>query len=480
MKHVFQSVRWRLLLWYSLILLGLITGLCLLAYRLASNDRTAQIDRGIRYFHGTFFRSLFASRPLPDKDSPPSLDEIRERLRNPGEVSSFPPELHALFEGGTGGNYLACWDSDGSPLFISANAPEGLRPPALPKENETRYLTRQNFREHHRTHPSGMSSIVGREISTEQGDLLRFSLLLALGGGAVWLAGLGGGWWLAGRALQPIDTIGRTASRIAAGKLDERIRIANTDNELDRLGRVLNDTFDRLSAAIERQKRFTADASHELRTPVTIILSETQRALKREREPDQYREILGNCRTAAERMRALVESLLVLARQDLPASDSPHVSCDLGEIANGVADLLQPLADEHSATIVRELAPAPIHGDPHSLAMVVQNLLSNALLHPPPGTPIRLKTSASPEGCVLEVSDRGPGIAHEHLPRLFDRFYRADSSRTQTHGHSGLGLAIAKTFVEGHGGRIEVASVAGTGTVFRVLLPAALPGSVSR
>ena len=287
MKHVFQSVRWRLLLWYSLILLGLITGLCLLAYRLASNDRTAQIDRGIRYFHGTFFRSLFASRPLPDKDSPPSLDEIRERLRNPGEVSS--------------------------------NAPEGLRPPALPKENETRYLTRQNFREHHRTHPSGMSSIVGREISTEQGDLLRFSLLLALGGGAVWLAGLGGGWWLAGRALQPIDTIGRTASRIAAGNLDERIRIANTDNELDRLGRVLNDTFDRLSAAIERQKRFTADASHELRTPVTIILSETQRALKREREPDQYREILGNCRTAAERMRALVESLLVLARQDLPA-----------------------------------------------------------------------------------------------------------------------------------------------------------------
>jgi two-component system OmpR family sensor kinase len=471
MKNIFQSVRWRLLLWYSLILLGLITGLCLLAYRLASNDRTAQIDREIRNFQGTFFRSLFASRPLPKKDVPPTLDEIRERLRNPGDVSSFPPELHALFEGGTGGNYLACWDSDGSPLFISANAPEGLARPVLTKDNETQYVSRDNYREHHRTNPSGVSSIIGREISEEQGDLLRFSLLLALGGGAVWLAGLGGGWWLAGRALKPIDTIGRTASRIAAGNLDERIEIANTDNELDRLGRVLNDTFDRLSTAIERQKRFTADASHELRTPVTIILSETQRALKREREPEQYREILGTCRTAAERMRALVESLLVLARQDLPANDSRHVPCDLAEIANGVADLLQPLADEHSTTIARELAPSPINGDSHSLAMVVQNLLSNSLIHPPAGGVVKLKTFASSEGYALEVSDNGPGIAAEHLPRLFDRFYRADSSRNQTNGHSGLGLAIAKTIVEAHGGKIEVTSAPDAGTVFRVIFP---------
>ncbi len=469
MKRLFQSVRWRLLLWYALILLGLITGLCLLAFRLTANDRTGQIDREIRNFQGTFFRSLFASRPLPKKDDPPSLDEIRERLRNPGDVSAFPPELHALFQGGSGGSYLACWDSDGSPLFISANAPADLCPPVPNQDNSTQYIEKEDRREHHRTNPSGMSSIVGRDISNEQSELRNFGLLLALGGGAVWLAGLGGGWWLAGRALKPIDTIGRTASRIAAGNLDERIQIANTDNELDRLGHVLNDTFDRLAAAIERQKRFTADASHELRTPMTIILSETQRALKREREPEQYREILGNCRTAAERMRALVESLLVLARQDLPASGAEPVACDLADIAGGVAELLQPLADEHSITIERELSPAPLQGDPHSLAMVVQNLLSNALVHPPSGSTVRIKTSQTPEGSVLEVSDNGPGIAAEHLPRLFDRFYRADSARGQANGHTGLGLAIAKTIVENHGGRIEVES--GQGTVFRVSLP---------
>lgn len=469
MKRLFQSVRWRLLLWYALILLCLIAGLCLLAFRLTSNDRMFQIDREIRGFQGTFFRSLFASRPLPNKNDPPSFDEIRERLRNPGEVSAFPPELHALFEGGDGGIYLGFWDSDGSPLFISANAPEHLCPPKPNTDGSTQYIDKASRREHHRTNPTGISSIIGRDIGGDKADLRNFGLLLALGGGAVWLAGLGGGWWLAGRALKPIDTIGRTASRIAAGNLDERIEIANTDNELDRLGHVLNDTFDRLSTAIEKQKRFTADASHELRTPVTIILSETQRALKREREPEQYCEILANCRTAAERMRALVESLLVLARQDLPVSGAEPVACDLADIAGGVADLLQPLADEHSITVRRELSPAPLKGDPHSLAMVVQNLLSNALVHPPSGSTVVVKTSATGEGVLLEVSDNGPGIAAEHLPRLFDRFYRADSARGQTNGHTGLGLAIAKTIVDNHGGKIEVASE--SGTTFRVVLP---------
>jgi signal transduction histidine kinase len=168
-------------------------------------------------------------------------------------------------------------------------------------------------------------------------------------------------------------------------------------------------------------------------------------------------------------MRALVESLLVLARQDLPSSGTEPVACDLAEIAGGVADLLQPMADEHSIAIHRELSPAPLHGDPHSLAMVVQNLLSNALVHPPSGSKVFLRTTTATGSVILEVSDDGPGIAAEHLPRLFDRFYRADSARGQATGHTGLGLAIAKTIVENHGGKIEVESA--NGTTFRVSLP---------
>lgn len=474
MRRYFQSVRWSMMLWYGLILLVLIAGLCLLAFRLAANDKTDQIDREIRSFQGTFFRALFASKPVEKKNEKKSdMDEIRERLRNPGDVSAFPPELHALFSGEGGGCYLAFWDADGSPLFVSANAPEGLTPPAQATDGPPRYVEKKNFREHHRRGSDGISSIIGRDISAEQGDLVRFGLLLALGGGALWLLGLSGGWWLAGRALKPIDDIGLTATRIAAGNLDQRIEIANTDNELGRLGRVLNETFDRLSDAIERQKRFTGDASHELRTPVTIILSETQRALKREREPEQYREIIGTCRAAAERMRALVESLLILAKQDLPTVGAAHVPCDLAEITAGVADLLQPMADEHATRIERELSSAPLQGDPHSLAMVVQNLLSNALVHPPAGGIVGVRTLLRSDGALLEVSDSGPGIPAEHLPHLFDRFYRADSARGPANGHTGLGLAIAKSVVESHGGKIEVESSSTGGTLFRVAFPAA-------
>lgn len=471
MSRLIHSVRWNMMLWYALMLLALVEGACLLAYRLAANDRMAQIDKETRSFHGSFFKGLFASRPLPEKDARANMDEIRDRLRNPGDVSKFPQEVQGIFESEGGGGYIGFWDKDGTPLFISANAPEGMKPPRPGKEGPTQFVDRGDFREMHRYDPEAISSITGRDISADKGSLLRFGLLLGAGGGAIWLLGLGGGWWLAGRALKPIDDIGRTASRIAAGNLNERIKIANTDNELGRLGQVLNDTFDRLSEAIERQKRFTADASHELRTPVTIILSETQRALKREREPEQYREILGNCRSAADRMRALVESLLVLAKQDLPASNGARVTCDLAEVTAGVADLLQPLADEHATKIERQLDPAPVHGDPHSLAMVVQNLLSNALVHPPEGGTVRLRTFANGTDCVLEVSDSGPGIPTEHLPHLFERFYRADSARGQGNGHSGLGLAIARSVVESHGGRIEVESSAEGGTAFRVKLP---------
>ncbi len=471
MTRLFQSVRWRLLLWYALILLGLITGLCLLAYRLAANERIQRIDREIGSAERAFFRSLFSGQPGRHGGEPPGSDEIRERLRHPGDVSAFPLELHGLFENERRGTYLAYWDSDGSPLFVSANAPADLQRPDAPRDGSRIMLDRGTRRESHRKHPSGMTSISGRYISAEQADLTRFGVLLGLGGGALWLAGLAGGWWLAGRALKPIDTIGRTASRIAAGNLDERINIAGTDNELDRLGHVLNETFDRLATAVERQKRFTADASHELRTPVTIILSETQRALKREREPEQYRVILANCHSAARRMRSLVESLLVLARQDIPVSGSDSIPCDLAEIAGGVADLLQPLADEHSIPIERDLAPASVTGDPHSLAMVVQNLLANALEHPPAGSRVRLAVFSLPQGAVLEVSDNGPGIAGEHLPRLFDRFYRADSARGQASGRTGLGLAIAKTIVDNHGGKIEVESKLGKGSTFRVVFP---------
>jgi heavy metal sensor kinase len=268
-----------------------------------------------------------------------------------------------------------------------------------------------------------------------------------------------------------VETISQTASRIAAGNLTERIATSNSHTELDQLGHVLNDTFERLAGLIEQQKRFTADASHELRTPLTVIISETQRALKRDRNPEEYRTIITHCQTAAKRMHSLVNSLLLLARQDTETDIANQPTTDLAAVASSAADMLAPLAAERSTKIQRHLSHAPVAARPEVLEILLQNLLGNAISHTPEGTLVTVRTSVC-DGCVLlEVHDNGPGIPPEHLPHLFDRFYRADAARTQGSGHSGLGLAIVRSIVKNLHGRIEVESSPSIGTTFRISLP---------
>ncbi len=264
------------------------------------------------------------------------------------------------------------------------------------------------------------------------------------------------------------------ASRIAAGNLTERIATSNSHTELDQLGHVLNDTFERLAALIEQQKRFTADASHELRTPLTVIISETQRALKRDRDPEGYRTIITHCQTAAKRMHSLVHSLLLLARQDTETDVANQPTTDLAAVASSAADMLASLAVERSTKIQRHLSHAPVTARPEVLEILLQNLLGNAISHMPEGTCVTVRTSVCDDCVILEVHDDGPGIPAEHLPHLFDRFYRADAARTQGSGHSGLGLAIVRSIVKTLHGRIEIESSPSIGTTFKVSFNAPL------
>jgi len=477
MTHPFQSIRWRLLLWHSLISLGLVIAIGMLANRLSSRDRMERIDRDLRNHERAFFFGVFMPAPGEKDEGPPTLDEIRERLRSLGDPAEDPPVFRDLFKSDPAGTYIVVWDSDGSPLFTSPNAPDGLTKPEVPEGDRTTVADRGSHRERHRRHPSGMVTVIGRDISAELGALYRFRVLLGLGGAAILLAALAGGWWLAGRALRPIGTISRTASRIADGKLEERIAISGRDSELDQLAHVLNDTFEQLASAIEQQQRFTADASHELRTPLTILLTETQRALKGEREPEQYRQFLRHCQTAAQRMRGIVDSLLLLARHDIAGTEPAGTRCDLAQLSAQLAERMAPIAEDRNTSIRRDLQPAPVNGRPDYLETLLQNLLANALAHPPEGTPVTLRSFARGPEAVVEVHDEGPGIPEEHLPRLFDRFYRADPARSQGAGHSGLGLAIARSIARALGGRLEVESSPGTGTTFRVALPLASGGS---
>lgn len=474
MRKIFRSVRWRIQLWHALILLAVIAVLCVLIYRLAGEDRRERIDRELEAFEKSFIGKLWenAAREA-NTDSPPTTDQIRQRFLGIRDAMEFPLEMRGLFDPQSSESiYLVYWDRDGSLLFRSANAPHDLRFPSEEVDRTQKPRMRGNLRELVRGGPRGFRTVVGRDVSSDMAAQRRLALQIAASGLGLWLLGLLGGWWLGGRVIKPIAVIGQTASRIAGGNLSERIDIADTDNELGRLSRVLNQTFDRLEAAIQRQREFTADASHELRTPLTVILAETGRGLKRERTAEEYREILGSCAHAADRMRGLVESLLLLARQDDQTSHGRRQSVDLATVAADALTLVQPLANDRRITVEAGLDSAPCSGDAAALSMMIVNLLSNAILHQQADGGARLRTFSADGMAVVEIRDEGPGIAEDHLPRLFDRFYRVDASRGPAGGHSGLGLSIVKAIVENHDGSISVESEPGKGSCFRVSLPA--------
>jgi two-component system OmpR family sensor kinase len=406
-------------------------------------------------------------------DTPPSTEEIRAMLAGLNAASDLPHFMRGLFDpNATESVYLSYWDHEGNVLFRSANAPATLVRPTREEIDDRAKRTDHGLtRELIRRGPRGFNGIVGRDISRDVADLRTMALQISGLGAGLWLFGLLGGWWLSGRTIRPIEKISRTASRITNGNVSERIDIADTENELGRLSQVLNDTFDRLESAIHQQRQFTADASHELRTPLTVILSETSRGLKRDRPAEEYREILSTTRDAAERMRSLVESLLVLARQDGNSSTLTKESCDLTTIVSDAVKLLRPLADERQIRIELQLGEVSVHGDARSLSMVVVNLLSNAIHHQDSEGSVTLRLSSEGVRAILEVKDTGKGISPEHLPHLFDRFYRVDPARAATGGHSGLGLAIVKAIVDNHDGTIEVESKLAEVTTFRVTLP---------
>jgi heavy metal sensor kinase len=313
--------------------------------------------------------------------------------------------------------------------------------------------------------------LVGRSIAEELAGLRRLAWELAGAGGVVLLLGLTGGWWVATRAIRPIEDISATAVKIAAGDLSQRISAADTDSELGRLAAVLNSTFARLDAAFAQQRQFTSDAAHELRTPITVMLAQTQTVLNRERGAAEYRATVETCQRAAQRMRKLTEALLELARLDAGQETLKRVPFDLSKTVSDCGELMAPLADARRLKIHCAVPALPCVGDPERMGQVITNLLGNAIEYSQESGEVRITGERQSGAVILSVSDSGPGIAAEDLPRIFERFYRADKARSGNGGHTGLGLAISKAIVEAHGGSLEAASRPGAGATFTVRLP---------
>lgn len=330
---------------------------------------------------------------------------------------------------------------------------------------------RGTLRELFRFTPLGECLLVGKDINREQAELRRVAGLLLGAGGAVLVFGLAGGWWLSTRAIRPISDISATALKISGGDLSLRIPTADTDNELGQLAGVLNSTFARLEAAFNQQARFTSDAAHELRTPVSVMLTQTQSALTRERPADEYRETLEACQRAAQRMRRLIESLLELAALDAGREPLRQMPFDLARTAADCIELVRPLAAERGIIVHTDLPPTNCLGDSDRIALVITNLLTNAVHYNKEHGEIRISAKRERDSVTLTVTDTGQGISAADLPHVFERFWRADPSRSRANGRTGLGLAIAKSIVEIHGGSIEAAGELGKGSIFTVRLP---------
>lgn len=381
---------------------------------------------------------------------------------------TYTPELAALFDDRIEpGWYFALWSRDRGLVRSSAIVPADLPPPTGGPGTRVRAGQRETWR----FNALGEAILVGRSDAPDASAHRRFAGGLAAAGGVVLLLGLGGGWVLANRALRPVEDISRAAGRIAEGNLSERIPGADGDSELGRLAAALNAAFARLEAAFARQRQFTADAAHELRTPITVLLTETQTTLARERSAAEYREALEECQSVAQQMRGLAESLLDLSSWDGGAASVARLPADLALATERALRQRRAEAEEKGLTVEVDLASAPVLGDERLLERVVSNLLGNAIAYHRRGGRIWLRTGAEAGEAFAEVRDDGVGIAPEDLPHIFERFFRADRARRGGSGHAGLGLAICRAVAEAHGGSLTCESELGRGSRFRLRLP---------
>jgi signal transduction histidine kinase len=278
---------------------------------------------------------------------------------------------------------------------------------------------------------------------------------------------------LVGRALEPVDRFGRTAQRMIDGDFTARIPLDGVETELKQAGRAINGAFERMYESLEMQRRFTADASHELRTPLATIAIETQTILARDRDAQAYRGALEVCRRAADRMRRVTERLLLLARADGGDVTLARVGVRLDLLVRRVLDDLSAIAAERRVTVAASTEPVSVEGDVDRLVEAVTSLIANAIEYNVPDGRVDLGVHRRGKRVEIRVTDTGIGIDAAHVPRIFDRFYRADPARARARGGAGLGLAVAQSIIRQHGGQITCTSEPGRGSVFVVELPVA-------
>ncbi len=468
-----RSIRWRLQLWYGLLLALVTAGLLIFFFQYAKNARVVQVDAQLT---NDFLRILpqhlppegFGGRGPKGRPGPEGRFDPGGRSEEmPGPPDGRPGGPSAAFE--ATGKYLVVYESDGRTRYRTPQAPETEQP--KPRASGTWTESRWNGANRELVHvsPQGQAIVVGVPSGLLQSEMNVLTIkMLALGGG-LFVFALVVGAWITGAALRPIQKIAETARQIAAGDWRKRIPTEGSAEELAGLSEVLNDSFDRIERSFQNQARFTADASHELGNPVSIVLSQTQLALDRPREAPEYVKALEACRRAGERMRDLTRDLLDLAGYESGVSARQRRECDLREVVDEALAAVDDLVQECKATVVKEVAPVVAEVHARAISQALINLLNNALKHNEEGVRISVRLRQEGSWARLEVADSGQGVPQQAQAHIFERFHRGDPAQHAT--GRGLGLAIARAIMEMHRGSIALESSPSSGSRFVLKIP---------
>ncbi len=430
-------------------------------------------DRGLEKKDRSFEKDR--SRPAgtgsrgPDI-SPAAAERLLKELDLPQDSEpppGFPPPDPPFFE-------IRRWDdsvikSRGMPEDFSAYFED-----REPKDDPVLYF-QHPYRIGVMTGPGRTTILVGRSVVSIENRLGSFARQLWFFGAVAMVLGLSGGWIIVSGIIRPIERISQNITNIRATDLSRRILIPELDLELVGLAENLNEMLERFEESFRIQARFSADASHEMRTPLAAIRSQCEMALRKPRGIEEYREALAASLRGVERLEKLVEDLLALARSEGGPGNSPSQTVDLQPILDEVIHEHRDLAAAKRITIDAELVPLAVRGDGPQLEIALGNLIRNAIVHNRDGGSVQVTMEKRDKQAVIAIRDTGYGMAPDKLKRLGERFFRADESRST--GGYGLGLAICKTIIQAHRGTIECDSEPDKGTVFRVLLTLATTGS---
>lgn len=379
------------------------------------------------------------------------------------------------------GLYIRIFAENGDGLWNSANFPNVYYPPSLAKSGMTPISFGERRLVHfHLKSPPHWIVRVGTSFEPLEASVAQLTRLMVAVGLIVVVVSPLGGYWLAGRVIRPMAAIIKTTAKLQPMRLNQRLTLRGTDDELDRLSSTINGFLDRIAAYIRQNQEFTSNAAHELRSPLTAIQSSLEVALNTDRTIEEYQDLLAELLDECERLRVLVNHLLLLAETDAQRLDVLNETVSLHDLLARSCDMFTALAESTGVHLrLRTTEPTFVRGHSGSLRQVVNNLIDNALKFTEDGGEVIVSLSRDGDAAIITVHDTGSGIAPEDLAFVFERFYRGERARTRQGRGSGLGLSICQSIVKAHGGEISIASPPGQGTTVTVRLPAcAVPPDV--